>query len=672
MTALIGRGLLFAGMIAAVAAGIWWGQLATRLHRRTAAPGGLAAMAPAATRAAMAAALAAAATMEWALLTHDFAIRYVAENGSRALPTYYTAISLWAALAGSLLLWLVLLTAVTVAVGRSVRHRLSPLHAVAMSVLNTVAVFFFGLVLFAGHAFDTVSPIPTDGPGPNPLLQDHPLMGVHPPLLYLGYVTLTVPFAYAIAALVTGQTGAVWVAAVRRWTLTGWTALTVAIIMGGWWSYEVLGWGGYWAWDPVENAAVVPWFVATALLHTMLVQERRATLRVWNLSLALASYLLVLVGTFLTRSGVIQSVHSFTQSAIGPVLLGFILVVLLISGALLVWRSDRLGVDTPLGSQLSRESVFLVNNLLFVALAFTVLIGTVFPLLAEALTGQRLSVGAPYFDRITVPLILAILLLMGVGPLVPWGYASPRALARRLTLPAVLALTVAGTLGLGGLRGLRALAAFTVAVFAATAIAGQYAASVRLVHRRQQLAVPAAARRVLTRRRRFYGGMLVHLGVVLAAVAVTASSSFTHATQRTLHVGQSVSVDGYTARLVGIDRHRDARRMWVSARLALSHDGHPVGVYAPALNFYPNSTDAIGTPSVHTTALSDAYLTLSQTDDSRQWAVVNLSVHPLVVWLWISAMVMAVGAAVAGWPQRRRDLPPPLAETLPEYAEAST
>ena len=671
MTALVGRGVLFAGLIAALAAGVWWAQLAARLHRRTAPPGGLVAMAPAATAAAFTAALATAATMEWALLTHDFSIRYVAENGSRALPTYYTVISLWAALAGSLLLWLVLLTAVTVAVARSVRARLSPLHAVAMSVLNTVVVFFFGLTLFAGHAFDTISPVPADGPGPNPLLQDHPLMGVHPPLLYLGYVTLTVPFAYAIAALVTGQTGAVWVAAVRRWTLTGWAALTVAIIMGGWWSYEVLGWGGYWAWDPVENAAVVPWFVATALLHTMLVQGRRATLRVWNLSLALATYLLVLVGTFLTRSGVIQSVHSFTQSSIGPVLLAFILVALLASGALLVWRSDRLGPDAPLGTELSRESVFLVNNLLLVALAFTVLIGTVFPLLAEAVTGQRLSVGAPYFDRITIPLLLALLVLMGIGPLVPWGRAAPGTVARRLIAPAAVALSTAGVLGLAGVRGLRPVVAFAAAAFAVTAIAAQYIGSLRQLRRRQQLSAPVAAVRVLTRRRRFYGGMLAHLGFALAAVAVTASAGFTHAAQRSLHAGDTVSVDGYTARLLSVDRHHDPRRMWVSARLALAHHGHPVGVYAPALSFYPTSTDAIGTPSVHTSATADAYLTLSQADQTGV-VVVTLSVHPLVIWLWVAAVVMAAGAAVAGWPERRRPASVPPREPQPELAAALT
>jgi len=672
VTAAVGRGALAAGLVAALAAGIWWAQLATRLRRGEAEPSRLAELAAAATNAALAAAAAAAGAMEWALLTHDFSIRYVAENGSRAVPTYYTAISLWAALAGSLLLWILVLTAVTVAVARTTRRDVSALHGWALAVLNAVGVFFFGLALLAGHAFDTVSPVPADGPGPNPLLQDHPLMGVHPPLLYLGYVTLTVPFAYAIAALITGQTGPVWVAAVRRWTLTGWAALTLAIIMGGWWSYEVLGWGGYWAWDPVENAAVVPWFVATALLHTMLVQGRRATLRVWNLSLALATYLLVLVGTFLTRSGVIQSVHSFTQSAVGPVLLGFILTVLVASGGLLVWRSDRLGVDEPLGPRLSRESVFLVNNLLLVALALTVLIGTVFPLLAEAVNGQRLSVGAPYFDRITVPIILAILVLMGVGPLVPWGRADLRSLIRRLAMPAGTALVVGDVLGVAGVHGLRPLAAFTAAVFAAAAIVTGYVGSVRSVQRRQLLTAPAAALRVLARRRRFYGGMLVHLGVVLAAVAVAASSSYTRAAQRTLRVGQSVTVADYTARLVGIDRHRDARRMWVSARLALSRDGHPVGVHEPALSFYPNSTDAVGTPSVRTSLRDDAYLTLAQTDDTGSWAVVTLSVHPLVVWLWISAVVMAAGALLAGWPERRRRRSDPTSSDIaaPAYTGA--
>lgn len=376
--------------------------------------------------------------------------------------------------------------------------------------------------------------------------------------------------------------------------------------------------------------------------------------------------------TVTTRSGVIQSVHSFTQSAVGPALLAFILVALVVSGALLVWRSDRLGVDEPLGAKLSRESVFLVNNLLLAAPALTVLIGTVFPLLAEAVNGQRLSVGAPYFDRITVPLILAILVLMGIGPLVPWGQADLRSVARRLTVPTLAALGVGGLLGLAGVRGLRPLATFTAAVFVAAALTVQYTGSVRQVRRRHELSRPAAAARVLSRRRRFYGGMLVHLGVVLAAVAVAACSSYTHAAQATLRVGQSITVGDYSAQLVGIDRHHDARRMWVSARLQLRHSGKPVGVYEPALNFYPNTAQAIGTPSVRTSLLNDAYLTLNQTDDARTWAVISLSVHPLVVWLWVAAVVMAVGALVAGWPEFRRrpgSAPQPLPHRA--YADAA-
>lgn len=673
MIAVAGRAGLFSGLLACLLAAIWWAGVGIRLQRGKDPRTRLNDYAGAATGFAFVAAVTAAAAMEGALLTHDFAVRYVAENGSRAVPVYYTAISLWAALAGSLLLWLVILTAVTAVVARSARRAPTALSGWAMAVLNAIGVFFFALALFAGHAFDTVHPVPADGPGPNPLLQDHPLMGVHPPLLYLGYVSLSVPFAYAVAALITGQTGARWVAAVRPWALTGWAGLTVAVIMGGWWSYDVLGWGGYWAWDPVENAAIMPWFVTTALLHTMMVQARRATLRVWNLALALGAYLLVLVGTFLTRSGVIQSVHSFTQSAVGPALLGFIVTAVIISGGLLVWRSDRLGKDEPVGAGLSRESVFLVNNLLLAALALTVLIGTVFPLFAEAVNGNRLSVGAPYFDRITVPLLLGILLLMGIGPLVPWGQARPAAVVRRLAVPVLAGLLTGGVLGVAGVRGGRPLVAFSAAGFVAATVLTQYTGSVQLVRRRQQVSAAAAAGRVLRRRRRFYGGMLTHLGFALAAVAVAASSSYTHAGQRTLHVGQSVTVGDYSARLLGIDRHRDARRMWVDARLSLTHRGDPVGTYAPALNFYKNSTDAIGTPAVRANLLEDAYLTVEQTDDARTYAVVNLSVHPLVSWLWISAIVMAAGAVLAGWPEssRRRKEPPAQTTPKPAFADIS-
>ena len=335
MNNVLGTGALSLGFVAAIAATGWW-ILGVR-HAR---------LRPRARRLTVAMAVSAAiacGVLVYALVTHDFSVRYVAENGGRAVPLYYTVISLWAALEGSLLLWLLVLSGYAVLVMRHVHPRAAVLHPWAMAVICGVAVFFFGLALFAGNAFQPVSPVPADGPGPNPLLQDHPLMGVHPPLLYLGYVGLTVPFAYAVAALITGRTGRGWLVATRRWTLAAWTFLTAGIMLGGWWSYEVLGWGGYWAWDPVENASILPWFTTTALLHSVMVQERRATLRVWNLSLAASTFLLVILGTFLTRSGVVASVHAFSQSAIGPALLGFFTVVLVGVLALLVWRSERLG-----------------------------------------------------------------------------------------------------------------------------------------------------------------------------------------------------------------------------------------------------------------------------------------------------------------------------------------
>jgi cytochrome c-type biogenesis protein CcmF len=615
------------------------------------------------------AAVAAVGALEWALLGHDFSVRYVADNGGRSVPTYYTVISLWADLEGSLLLWLLVLAAVTVAVMFRPDRRAAVLHPWAMSVLAGVATFFFWLALFAGNAFARVSPVPPDGPGPNPLLRDHPLMGVHPPLLYLGYVGLTVPFAYAVAALVTGRTGGAWAQVVRRWTLTAWAALTLGVVMGGWWSYEVLGWGGYWAWDPVENASIMPWFVATALLHSIMVQRRRATLRLWNLTLAVAAFLLVLVGTFLTRSGVVASVHSFTQSPIGPILLGFIIAVLVFSGVLLVWRHDRLGHDEGLGGALSRETVFLGNNLLLVGLAITVLVGTVFPLLAEAVNGARISVGAPYFNQLTIPLALAVIVLMGIGPLVPWGRSDPRTLRRRLTLPALVGLATIGGLGLAGLTGLGALVTFGLAAFVLATIAAQLASTV--AGARRSGSWPRQAVVAVVRRRRRFGGLLVHAGVVLAAVAIAASGTYTSQIQRELAVGESVSVAGYTAQLTALHEHQDASKTWVEAHLQLSRGGTELGSYAPALNRYPGQAQAIGTPSVRTGLSADAYLVLAEADLEQQTATVSLSVRPLVGWLWASAAVMLAGALLAGWPTRRRPTSPQPAVDLSERVGAS-
>lgn len=647
MTSVLGHAALAAGLAASLSAAGWWvavGRGRSRAERT----------ARTMTWLVLAGAVLACAAMLWALVTNDFSVRYVAEHGSRAVPGYYTVLTLWSALEGSLLLWLFVLGGYFVLAMHVVPQRARGLQPWAMAVMALVAVFFFGLALFAGNAFDQVSPVPPDGPGPNPLLQDHWLMGLHPPVLYLGYVGLTVPFAYAVAALIAGQTGRTWVQTTRRWTLAAWTFLTAAVILGGWWSYEVLGWGGYWAWDPVENAAILPWFTATALLHSVMVQERRATLRVWNLALACASFLLVLIGTFLTRSGVINSVHSFTQSAIGPVLLGFIIVVILSVGALFIWRSDRLGPDDGFDSLVSREGVFLVNNVLLVGLAFTVLVGTLFPLLAEAVTGDQVSVGAPYFNRMAVPMALALVVLMGVGPLMSWGMADPRTVGRRLAVPAALgALTIAG-LGLGGLRGVWPLLTFGFAVFTAATIAERFAVGAAGVRRSAGYSWARSLAVAILRRRRLYGGLVVHAGVVLAAVAVAASSSYGPEADRQLAVGERFTVGGYTAELVDISRESTDRRMSVAAEIRLTHGGRDLGVREPRLSFYPRATQAIGTPSVITRPSEDVYLVLASVADDREHATLRMAVNPLVMWLWVAGGVMVAGAVLAGMPRLPR------------------
>jgi cytochrome c-type biogenesis protein CcmF len=660
MRYLLGPAGLTVGLIFSTAATLWW-ALAGSGSGRAARQG------RAASTAAAVGAYLAVVAMVNALVQHDFAVRYVAENGGRAVPLYYTVISLWAALEGSLLLWLLVLTSMTLLAVHHAHPRAGDLHPWAMSVLSAISAFFFGLALFAGNAFERISPVPDDGPGPNPLLQDHPLMGIHPPLLYIGYVGMAIPFAYAIAALITGRTGPAWVAVVRTWTLVAWTALTAGVVMGGWWAYEVLGWGGYWGWDPVENVSVLPWFTATALLHSIMVQRRRATLRLWNLTLAVATFCLVVFGTFLTRSGVIASVHAFSQSTVGPVLLGFLLVVLLGSGALFVWRSDRLRDDDALLRTVSRETSFLGNNLLLAGLAFTILLGTTFPLLVEATTGDRISVGAPYFNRMAVPMALLLVLLMGVGPLLPWGSAQGGAVGRLLLPGAVSGLLTVGALGLSGLRGVTALLTFGLAMFVLVTHVTRLLVDVGHTRSASGLGGVRATGRTLNQQRRTYGGLLVHLGFVLAAVAVAASSTYASSSTARLTVGQTVATGRWTATLEAVRSVEGDRRDSVVADLRLRHRGEDVGVYQPRLSTYPQLQQAIGTPSVRTTVTEDAYLVLTEIDPETSVATVRLAVNPMVLWLWIAVGVMVLGAGIAGWPRRRTRIP---AEQVPDLAPA--
>jgi cytochrome c-type biogenesis protein CcmF len=610
----------------------------------------------------LAGAVLAAAAMERGLLTHDFSLRYVAENGSRSTPLLFTVTGMWSALEGSILLWSLVLAGYLAAMSRKFRDRVTdPLVAWATLTALAVSTFFFALMMGPANPFRLVSgPTPLDGPGPNPLLQNHPLVAFHPPMLYLGYVGFTVPFAFAVAALITGRVGEGWLVETRRWTLFAWGFLTLGIVLGAWWSYEVLGWGGYWAWDPVENASFLPWLTATAYLHSVMVQERRGMLRVWNLSLLVATFSLTILGTFLTRSGVLDSVHAFSESAIGPMILGFFALVVAVSVALIGWRGDQLRSPGAIDSPVSREGAFLANNVAFAAFAFVVLLGTVFPLLAEAVNGDQLSVGAPYFNRMTGPIGFTLLFLMAVAPALPWRKASAEVLHRRVLWPAWAGtLTVVACVAFG-LRGLGPLLAFGLGAFAGAAAVRQLARSVRAARR-----AGAPTWRALVGRSN--GGMVVHLGVVLIAVAFAASSSYGHKEQFRLTPGQSASVAGHTVTYLGTSTVRKANKTTTSARVRI--DGGPV--YAPALQQFPFASQAIGSPSVRTGPLSDVYLTLvdAPTADNGNAAVIGVNVQPLVAWLWTGGAVMGLGTLLAAWPGRRRRPTEPASGPAPETRE---
>jgi cytochrome c-type biogenesis protein CcmF len=520
--------------------------------------------------------------------------------------------------------------------------------------LASVNLFFFAVMTWPGNPFTMTSPVATEGLGPNALLQNHPFMALHPPLLYLGYTGLAVPFAFGVAALATRRLDEEWLRIVRRWTLVPWIFLTLGITAGAWWSYEVLGWGGYWAWDPVENAALLPWLTATAFVHSAMVAERRGGLRIWTSALVIATFTLTLVGTFLTRSGVVASVHSFTQSAIGPWFLGAVLLALGASLGLLVWRLPELiGGGRP-SALLSRESAFLLNNVLFLGLTFAVLFGTLLPMLVAATSGETISVGAPWFNTVNAPIFIALLFLMGVGPALPWGRASWATLRDRFSLPTIVAVVVvAGGLGLG-LRDLASLGTLGLAAFVATVLLDEVVRGARARSRGRDEDPLTATWRLTTRNRRRYGGYVVHLGVLVMAVAVAISSGLATDVTVTVVPGETARIGAYEIRhdrLVVEPLAADARV--TETRAELTYIGPQSGSLRTALRDYPNSPTAIATPAVRTSLGEDLYVTLLASDPETQAVTLHLFVNPMVVWIWIGGAIVGIGAAFAIWPERQ-------------------
>jgi cytochrome c-type biogenesis protein CcmF len=601
--------------------------------------------------------LIAVAAMQRALITHDFSLTYVADNNSRSTPLLYSITGMWSALAGSILLWGVILGGYATAMVWRFRKRAGDqLVAWATLVVYVVAAFFFALMLGPADPFQHVSgAVPANGLGPNVLLQDNPLVLFHPPMLYLGLVGFTLPFAFAVASLITGRLDEDWQGETRRWTLFAWTFLTLGIVLGAWWSYQVLGWGGFWAWDPVENASLLPWLIGTAYLHSVMVQQRRGLLRIWNLSLVVATFSLTILGTFLTRSGVLQSVHSFSTSAIGPLLLGFFGLVLVTGVGLIAWRGDRLRSPGGIDSPISREGAFLANNLLFVVFAFVVLLGTVFPLLYEALNaGAQVAVGAPYFNRLVIPLGLALLFLMAVAPALPWRKTTVEVMRGRLAVPAALGVAVVVACVAGGIHGLEPLLAFGLGAFAAASAGRALVLSVRGAWRGARTSGAPPARAVLAGWRglvgRANGGMIVHIGVVVIAVGLAAATAFGQRSEVHLARGQTTSFDGHTVELV------DTRTVVSSSHTALQaglriDDG---SVFYPAISQFGAGTQAVGTPAIDSSWRDDVYLTIDSIPDKGAVWTIGVVVQPLVMWLWIGGGLVVVGSIFSAIPGRRR------------------
>ena len=590
-----------------------------------------------------------------ALVTHDFSVSYVAQVGSRATPLFYTIISLWSALEGSILFWGWVLSLYAAVVVWTNRRRAGALVPWSATALLGVSLFFAILLIGPANPFHLVYPVPADGPGPNPLLQNHILMAVHPPLLYLGYVGMTVPFAFAVGAMLSGEIGSNdWIKLTRRWTLLSWGFLSAAIIAGMWWSYEVLGWGGYWAWDPVENASFMPWLTATAFLHSAIMQERRGMLRLWNVNLVVGTFVLTILGTFLTRSGIISSVHAFTTGTIGYFFLAFIALVLIASLGLVAGNSDRLGSVGHLDSAASRETVFLLNNLFLTVFMFTVLVGTLFPLVAEAIRGVKVSVGEPFFNRMSLPVVIVLVFLMGVGPALPWGRASRDELRRKLVPPAAGAALLLAIALAAGMRNAYALAVVALAGYSIVANAREIVIGMQARHEARGEAWGVALLRLASGNRRRFGGYLAHIGVFAVAIGIAASSSMRSDREATLKPGESITVAGRTLRLKSVWGREETQRSVVGATLEFVENGRVAAIIEPRMNFYPASQQPVPTPAVRSSLLGDVYVNLQAFRPDGSNVTVKVIYEPLVPWIWAGGLIVVLGAITSILPRRVR------------------
>ncbi|MBM3217937.1 MAG: heme lyase CcmF/NrfE family subunit [Candidatus Rokubacteria bacterium] len=588
----------------------------------------------------------------YSFLTFDFSVRYVAMNTNLQTPYYFRITALWGALEGSLILWAWMVALYTLIVILRHRHNARELYPWVLTTMLGVAAFFLIVMAVPAPPFERMTPIPANGRGLNPLLEDTGMI-THPVALYLGFTGFTVPFAFAVGALATGRVGDRWITLTRRWTIVAWYFLSLGLLIGGWWSYHVLGWGGYWAWDPVENAAFMPWLTGTAFLHSVMIQERRRMLKLWNIGLVIMTFALTLFGTFLTRSGVIASVHAFTQGAIGVFFLSFLSLVVLVSLALLAWRWEALAAEGELDSVVSRESAFLLNNVLLVAATFTVFFGTVFPLLSEAVRGVKVSVGAPFFNQVTVPLFLGLLFLMGVGPLIAWRRASRDNLRRNFLWPIAIGIVSAAIIFAAGVRSTLAVLTLALTVFVTATVAVDFVRATRARLRMGEGLLPAMGG-LLVRHNRRYGGFAIHLGILVIAVGVTGSQAWSLHREATLKKGEAVELAGYTFQFAGLAARDAGNHFLVESTFKVTNGNIAPREMRPAKKFYPQEQSPIAHVDYRLGWVEDLYLVLGDFERDGSQATVKVQVNRMVSWIWIGGVVLTLGTLLAILPDRKK------------------
>ena len=590
--------------------------------------------------------------MEAALLTDDFSVKYVAEHSSALSPLWVKIVTLWAALEGSVLLWAWLLTAYTAVLAMTTPN--NALRPWALVTMQVVQLFFVGIVATIANPFIVLANPPLDGPGPNPLLQNHWMMAVHPFLMYLGFVGLTVPFAFAMSALITRRPGSEWMSQTRAWTLTGWGFLSAAIIAGGWWSYEILGWGGYWAWDPVENVSFLPWLTATAFIHSVQVQERRRMLKAWNILLITLTFALTILGTFLTRSGVVSSVHAFGDGPVGPAFFVFFILTVLISFGLLALRWDQVQDRAELDSPVSREGSFLFGNVLFLAMAFTILLGTLFPLLVEATTGNKVTVGAPFFDQVSIPIWLVVFALMGVGPLLPWRKADNQSLMVNLAW-LVGGGVITGLIAyLLGVQKLYPLLTVALAGYNLVSVTLLLSGSIRPRVRATKRSVASVFGQYALENRRRFGSIITHLGVIVIALGIAGSGGYRVDEQVRINIGESAMFGGYELFAQDIFMERTPGRISSGGVVEVRRDGEVVTTMRPRNNAFAGSQQLVPTPAVYYTPLHDLYLNVSTVRPGQDHLILRVVQSPLVTWIWVGGFILAFGTVYSLIPQRER------------------